>query len=259
MSERRDDELDLNKDYYFILGLEAWDTTNIRKKYIELSREYHPDINDGNDAVFKLITEAYRVLKEPELKSIYDRKSIFGAIYEEANEVHDYGHSDKNIVNSTIKKQYDKFKKDEFIHITLSYNKQDYINSNRVINYTKRLICEKCDGSGTESILNIPLYFKDRENGTITTLFDDGMDKVCDLCEGSGKLGNRTCTSCGGSGELDTGISACSNCKGTGYDIVESSFKSNIDDFKNDSATYVGRGNQHKIDRNRGDLYINLV
>ncbi len=64
-------------DYYAILDVprEA-DEAAIKRAYRKLAMQYHPDRNNGDqgaEARFKEITEAYEVLREPEKRRIYDR------------------------------------------------------------------------------------------------------------------------------------------------------------------------------------------
>lgn len=54
------------KDYYQILGVERTASSiDIKKRYLALIKEYHPDINPGNSSSlvkFQEITEAYNIL-----------------------------------------------------------------------------------------------------------------------------------------------------------------------------------------------------
>ena len=64
-------------DYYAILDVprEA-DEAAIKRAYRKLAMQYHPDRNNGDqgaEARFKEITEAYEVLREPEKRRIYER------------------------------------------------------------------------------------------------------------------------------------------------------------------------------------------
>ena len=60
-------------NYYQILGVELNTSfEDIKKKYRELARIYHPDKNNGNDSKFKNINKAYEELKDPEKRRVYD-------------------------------------------------------------------------------------------------------------------------------------------------------------------------------------------
>ncbi len=72
------------RDYYEVLGVPPTATDEqIRRRFRELARKYHPDVNRSPDAEhrFKEITEAYRVLSSPSLRADYDlmRRSAHSA------------------------------------------------------------------------------------------------------------------------------------------------------------------------------------
>ena len=64
------------KDFYAILGVpKDADAATIKKAYRKLARKQHPDANagdDGAEAKFKEIGEAYSVLSDPEQRQQYD-------------------------------------------------------------------------------------------------------------------------------------------------------------------------------------------
>src|SRR5690606_18855813 len=64
------------RDFYNILGV-GRDATpdDIKRAYRSLARRWHPDHNRGPDAEarFKDITEAYRILSDPDERARYDR------------------------------------------------------------------------------------------------------------------------------------------------------------------------------------------
>ncbi len=62
------------KDYYKTLGVEKGASKDdIKKAFRKLAHEHHPDKNQGQDAKFKEINEAYTVLSDDQKRAQYDR------------------------------------------------------------------------------------------------------------------------------------------------------------------------------------------
>ncbi|GAB4454817.1 MAG: hypothetical protein OHK0029_09950 [Armatimonadaceae bacterium] len=61
---------------YEILGVpKTASTDEIKRKYRQLARQYHPDVNQGNPSAaqtFAQMTEAYKTLSDPEKRTTYD-------------------------------------------------------------------------------------------------------------------------------------------------------------------------------------------
>ncbi|MGH7566450.1 MAG: molecular chaperone DnaJ [Gemmatimonadota bacterium] len=71
------------KDYYQVLGVsQDADPDTIKKAYRKLARKYHPDANPDDPSAeerFKSISEAYRVVSDPEKRKQYDAMRTAGA------------------------------------------------------------------------------------------------------------------------------------------------------------------------------------
>ena len=67
----------MKQDFYVVLGVSRDCTeADIKKAYRKLAMECHPDRNNGDKAAeekFKLVTEAYEVLRDPDKRAAYDR------------------------------------------------------------------------------------------------------------------------------------------------------------------------------------------
>lgn len=60
-------------NYYSTLNVpEDVTLKEIKQSYHKLSRKYHPDKNNGDDTMFKKISEAYEVLSDHEKRRQYD-------------------------------------------------------------------------------------------------------------------------------------------------------------------------------------------
>jgi molecular chaperone DnaJ len=70
-----------NRDYYKILGITAkTPKKDIKKKYRELAKKYHPDTNQGSKEAedkFKIVSEAYEVLSNALKRKEYDRQRTY--------------------------------------------------------------------------------------------------------------------------------------------------------------------------------------
>lgn len=68
--------MSLQRNYYEVIGVTPTATTDdIKKKYRELARQFHPDVvkdKTMGQKVFTQINQAYRVLADPEKRSQYD-------------------------------------------------------------------------------------------------------------------------------------------------------------------------------------------
>jgi DnaJ-class molecular chaperone len=194
--------MNLQVNYYSILGVhQNSDSNTIKKAYYKLSMKHHPD-KGGDAIVFNQINEAYEILIDLETRNAYDKKSKFGANYDELSELLNYEFD--NLAKAWKEDVYDDFKKKELLNIVVRVD--DTFDGK--VEYERWMLCKKCDGSGKD--LNSKIQIKDSK-GNILRIFDaqDGCDfcegtgldwqgSKCTFCFGQGKIGSTDCDLCGG-------------------------------------------------------------
>lgn len=71
--------LQRGSDPYSILGVpRSASSADIKKRYRELAKQYHPDINPGPEACAKMaaISSAYQALLDPKQEDVYDGTGV---------------------------------------------------------------------------------------------------------------------------------------------------------------------------------------
>ena len=230
--------MDLNKNYYSILGVSNKSSEKeVKKAYYKLSFTHHPD-RGGDANIFSEITEAYDVLCS-NLREDYDKKSKFGNNYNEYWELFNI-----NIETdySDIKSKKDDFKKNEINDIYIEIDSD--FNGN--IEFERWVKCKSCDGTGKD--MSSKIVIKDI-NGNILKMFD-GEDG-CDICEGSGKWNNKDCPFCSGHGKI--GLNICNSCSGEKRILGKQKLKGIKLD--GDKTKINSMGNQSR-NGNVGNLYL---
>ena len=229
--------MDLNLNYYAILGVQKIATiSEIKKAYYQKSKESHPDKKGDND-IFVLVSEAYTILSNS--KDDYDKKSVYGANYDESLELLSYDFD--NSAKIYKPEDLENFKKNSQLNIVV-YIDDTFDGS---VEFERYVICKKCGGDGKDTSSKIQI--KD-ENGNVIKMFD-GSDG-CDFCEGSGKdWKNNECYFCGGKGKV--GWSDCHTCNGekrilgnqklTGIKIPKDSKSHKIESMGHSSKEERGR------------------
>lgn len=259
------------KDYYEILGVSKTATADeIKKAYRQKSKQYHPDLNKGNEkeaeVKFKEVSEAYSVLSDEQKRTQYDR---FGSDFANGGYANyggaqgfDFGGFSggfdidlEDILGSMFGGGFGGFKQAKNGPIKgsdLRYNmkltfEEAVFGVKKEISITRNEKCTSCHGSGSK-------------NGTATV--------ECDRCHGTGKvqavqntiMGTfstvKTCDKCHGEGKIIK--EPCETCSGTGNvrkaKKIEINIPAGIDDGQAISLT--GQGDAGKRGGPNGDLFI---
>lgn len=215
------------RDYYNVLGVsrDASDD-EIKKAYRKLSKKYHPDLNDSEDAEenFKEVTEAYEVLSDSQKRAAYDQYghaatggfggggghwsgTYSGDPFSGFEDIFDTffgggmggasrgGASRANAPQRGADLEYRiKLSFEEAIfgkETTISYNRAEechVCHGSGAKEGTEPVTCSKCNGSG-------------RVQQEVNTAFGRmATQTVCDRCGGTGQEIKEKCTNCSGSG-----------------------------------------------------------
>lgn len=237
-------KINKNINYYSVLDLtHTYTKSDIKRSFRALSKIHHPDKNGGDSEHFKLISESYRVLTTPDLKSKYDKESKYGVNYDPFIEILESNLSSDN-TGGRVHQQMKKYKQNEMLHIVLELS--DFTDT---ITYTRNIVCSKCDGSSNLSVGSLNLV------GKMGRLFED-EEMSCDICNGSGTFQSRECIGCKGEGYIKLGLSKCDKCDGMGTLTINKTIKVKLEDFTDNKLKILYHGNQSKYTGSVGNLYI---
>jgi molecular chaperone DnaJ len=227
------------KDYYEILGVaENASQAEIKKAYRKLAKKYHPDANrDDGDAEdrFKEISEAYRVLSDPERRQKYDRMRKYGGMgaFSGArggaadrqtagaggerrfsfDDLSDMGFGGLGDIFSSIfdregrrqqrtRRQGPERGRNVEYEVTVPF--RTAVRGGKVtVNVPIREECATCDGSGAAPGATIETCPVCDGRGTVS--FGQGgfsVNRTCPECMGRGRAPSESCRVCNGQGEV---------------------------------------------------------
>ena len=220
------------QDFYQTLGLSKSATPEeIKKAYRRLAHEHHPDKDKGNADKFKQINEAYQVLSNPDKKASYDRFGTaepgmgggagagtggFGGFdfngFSQGFGGQAPGFDDAFDIFSDIfsggagRRESRTRGIDLEMDLKLTFEEAVF-GVEKEIELDKKDTCKKCSGSGAEPGSKVSTCPKCHGQGQIRTtrrtiLGNMATVATCDQCNGLGKVPEKPCTECKGSGQL---------------------------------------------------------
>lgn len=173
----------------------------LKKKYRELTKKYHPDINKeaGAEDKFKKINEAYQVVstgKSTDRENVIHRQSGF-------NPFNPFDHFNRQQSHQRIVSHIE-------LHTTISF-KDSVLGCQHELKFNRQTKCGDCDGQGEKILHNGCL--KCNGMGTITGQRGNIIfQQTCDQCRGNHQT--EPCTKCSMTGILDVESSVSVNIPG---------------------------------------------
>jgi len=209
--------LSMKRDYYEVLGVSRdADAAAIKKAYRQLALKYHPDRNpdDPNaEEKFKEATEAYEVLRDSEMRALYNR----------------YGHDGVRTGVGGGGAGFGGFRTfDDALSIFMrefgGFGFEDFFGGGRRRGARTR---------GSDVKIRVKLSLGDVVSGTKKTIRMPVL-MTCAECQGTGARGGGTpptCPQCGGTGEVQqvqrslfgqfVRVGPCNTCGGDGRLITD--------------------------------------
>jgi molecular chaperone DnaJ len=208
----------VKRDYYEILGVgRDADDAEIKRAFRRLAQQHHPDVdtNDGAEARFKELNEAYRVLSDRQRRSAYDMFGHagvegaaaggfegfgggfgpFGDIFDAFFGGSPAGARRRNRVVAGADLRYD---------LTIEFAEAVF-GVTRELSFPTLVTCSHCDGvggePGTEPETCPECNGSGEKRRVAQTILGQMVNIVaCPRCQGEGRIIATPCTVCGGDG-----------------------------------------------------------
>ncbi len=263
----------MSKDFYKVLGVEkSASADDIKKAFLKLAHQHHPDKTGGDDSKFKEINEAYQVLGNKEKRAQYDQFGSAGPGMGGFGGGQGYGgfggfqNGGMNINMDDLGDMFSGFGFGDIFgggrsrsqgprrgadieaEMTIGFEEAAF-GAEKEVSLKKRVVCEHCKGSGAEPGAKI---------------------ETCSACGGKGRVRHvqqtilgaiqteTTCRSCGGDGKIPS--QKCSKCHGAGSVSDNVKFEVKIPAGVDDGGRIrlSGYGEAGDKGAQAGDLYINI-
>ncbi|MDP8904815.1 MAG: molecular chaperone DnaJ, partial [Chloroflexota bacterium] len=207
------------RDYYDILGVpRGASDAEVKRAFRKLAQQWHPDVNTepGADERFKQISEAYRVLSDPQQRQAYD---LFGR----AGVSQGAAGADSFTGFGAFGDLFDAFfggaatagarrtrtpaGADLRYDLTLTFA-ESISGTEKEIEFTALAACETCGGSGAEPGTSVQTCPRCGGSGEISHVRQTMLGQMinvtaCDRCRGAGRIIDMPCGVCRGEGRLE--------------------------------------------------------
>lgn len=210
------------RDFYEVLGVSKDATeVDIKKQYRKLAKQFHPDINPGNDDAahkFREATEAYEVLSDDAKRRQYDQfgHAAFGqgggqGGFNGGFDFNDMGDMFGDIFGDFFgggsrRRQDNGPRQGASLRASLELEFEEAVfGTDKDINITVSDECDTCHGSGAKPGTHADTCSQCKGAGQVrfnqqTILGTVASTRTCPACNGAGKIIKEKCQSCVGSG-----------------------------------------------------------
>lgn len=271
LDKRKMNNIDPNKDYYNILGIDKNATEeDINRVYKQLSKKWHPDLQHGkSDAEkeeaktrFQEINEAHEILSDKNARANYDRlrsgfgRGMFGGLGDMARDFmrqngfgsfHDIFGDEDDFGNRVYRGRNDDRTPRDGQNIKINVNlsfESFFFGCTKTLSIKVDNKCSHCKNGttgGEPEYENCPTcggsgWFNERHGNLL-------MRQTCSRCMGTGRFLKNQCPHCRGTTVDGTRIQTC--------EFVIPKFS-----YTGFSTTFYGLGNCGKFGGQSGDITI---
>jgi len=201
-------------DYYEVLGV-GRDATpdDIKRAYRKLARQLHPDVNGGDrkaEERFKLVTEAYDTLSDPEKKRQYDLYGGSGA--DGFGGQGPFAPNFSDIFQTVFGQgfgggtQGPSHRRGEDIETEIKLSFEEAVfGVQREVNLRMPTTCPTCRGSGAKAGTSPVTCAACQGTGSVRRVTQSFLGRMitnvtCDVCHGEGRVIREVCSDCRGEG-----------------------------------------------------------
>ncbi|HEX4020726.1 MAG TPA: molecular chaperone DnaJ [Acidobacteriaceae bacterium] len=245
-------------DYYETLGVDkSASEQELKSAYRKLAMQHHPDRNPDNPAAeekFKLASEAYQVLSDPEKRATYDRYGHAGLSgmggfdasgFAGMPDISDiFGDIFGEMFNMGGSRTASRAQRGRDLRSDLSLTFEEAVFGKQTEIHIRRMeACTACKGSGAAAGRGATACAQCAGRGQVR--YQQGFFSVA-----------RTCSACGGTGSVIK--EPCKECRGDGRQPKEHTISVTVPAGIEDGMRirYQGEGDAGRYGGPGGDLYV---
>lgn len=264
----------MSKDYYKTLGIDKNASKDeIKSAFRKQAHLYHPDKGTGNEEKFKAASEAYNVLSDDKKRQQYDTfgsadnmgggnyggggfgsQDFGGFDFSQFTQGGGNGNGFEFDLGDVFgdffgggRRQKVKKGRDITVDLEITFS-ESVFGVEKEFSLTKPAICNDCGGSGAKRGTEMTSCSNCAGKGKIketrrSILGNFVQERICDKCEGQGKIPKEK----------------CSTCHGVGTVKKPETIKVKIPvDINNGETVRLSGAGEGIKDGSAGDLYINI-